>query len=224
MSDEPPPPYQPPPAYNTVVHPSTPTTTNPTTPTTFGLTPDLANLVDSGDLTIEQAQLMFLGVSVDSSSPPPPPPPPPPPTPTAKQQPPLPPSKPTSIFPNLSNDDEESSSSSRMNDDEESSTADRWDYEPEVVVEMLREEKLSGHLRTICNVIANTEADMAAIDVAVRRATIQCFAAVNEVRVCFLFFFSSLFFLLLFFFFFWQPKHKLIKAEAERLRYYNIAP
>ena len=93
-----------------------------------------------------------------------------------------------------------------MNDDEESSIADRWDYEPEVVVEMLREEKLSGHLRTICNAIANTEADMAAIDVAVRRATIQCFAAVNEVRVCFLFLsFSSLFFfllLLLFSFFF----------------------
>jgi hypothetical protein len=210
MSDEPPPPYQPPPASNTVVHPSTPTMTNPTTPTTFGLTPDLANLVDSGDLTIEQAQLMFLGVSVNSSSSPPPPPPPP----TAKQQPPLTPSKPTSIFPTLPNDEEESSSSRRMNDDEESSIADRWDYEPEVVVEMLREEKLSGHLRTICNAIANTEADMAAIDVAVRRATIQCFAAVNEVRVCFLFFF----FLSLFFssssvfFFFWQLKHKLIKA------------
>jgi len=104
-----------------------------------------------------------------------------------------------------------------MNDDEESSTADRWDYEPEVVVEMLREEKLSGHLRTICNVIANTEADMAAIDVAVRRATIQCFAAVNEVRVYFLFFFFLSLFSSSFFLFF-------LAAEAEANKSRSRAP
>ena len=53
-------------------------------------------------------------------------------------------------------------------------------YEPSVVVEMLRGENLSQHLRTICNIIADMSATTSDIDVAVRRATVQCFAAVNE--------------------------------------------
>ena len=128
-------------------------------------------MIKNGELTNEQAELIYLGVwsssptqSKSTTRPPLHTKPPPPRRPSIGATLPTPQSKPQAQSPPAT----------------DNAIATDIDYDPSVVVEMLSEEQLSSHLRTICNVIGNENATTTDVDVAIRRASVQCFAAINE--------------------------------------------
>jgi len=168
---------EPPPAYSKTVNTSPPPAYSPQ------LTDDLLALVAAGELTRNEANAMLQPEQQLLSTPTIiPPSPSSQTTSNSSNLPPKPPRRPSTTLPSNLNPNNKTSNQNEQKQErkEPDITTSTGDYDPSVVVEMLREEDLSGHLRTICNIIADVNATTNDIDVAVRRATVQCFAAVNE--------------------------------------------